>query len=253
MEALLGAPCPGTCRKLEAPDPGLVWDLTMAYGDVRKQAHCPYSWGHCQSLPEALVKDPCSLKARHVSCKQVWTLWRAPTVCCCLQVPELRAACKSLGIKSTGKLSHAVLLQFTPSSSTQTAAAGTKAELQVTILARFGLTSPASASHKLVFLHKMQDTILAGWVEELAMGQYDTRTAAEQACNDMVQASSTANPFFTAWTFSPPLDLGPSVYFREQFRAVSATGKDQLAQEFGSWSDMQAAVLQRRKAAEAAE
>ena len=55
LEQLLGDPCPGICRALDSyPE----WH----YGDLRKKMTCPYSWGHCDSLPEQLITDPCSFK-----------------------------------------------------------------------------------------------------------------------------------------------------------------------------------------------
>ena len=57
LEELLGDPCPGTCRVVQQ------WPAWQ-YSSVRPAATCPYSWGHCDSLPSQLVTDPCSLKVR---------------------------------------------------------------------------------------------------------------------------------------------------------------------------------------------
>ena len=68
---------------------------------------CPYSCGHSQQLPDALVRDPCSLKVcvlqLQLESREEAGLLGMPTSCC-LQVPELRAACKAMGVSAAGEV-----------------------------------------------------------------------------------------------------------------------------------------------------
>ena len=63
LERLLGDPCPGTCQYMWALDPAQPGRYAE-YGPATGHG-CPFHWGHCHSLPAALITDPASLK---VSC-----------------------------------------------------------------------------------------------------------------------------------------------------------------------------------------
>ena len=239
LEALLDEPCPGACKTLV--DSQHSWTSVKSYGDARSPAHCPYSWGHCQSLPDALVTDPGSLKVRLCNCvaqPERASGWADDRLL--LQVPELRAACRSLGLRSSGELAR-LQCQTRQSAALDPLAAGSKAELAVTILARFGLTAPASASHKLIFHYAMHDTILAGWMEELAISP---GTDEEFECRCMLKYSGHQ---YTPWRSNPPLKPGVGPFSLEEFRAVDAPARAELAGIFDSYAAMQRAVCLHRQ------
>ena len=161
-------------------------------------------------------------------------------------MPELRAACKSLGIKSTGK-QFALLPWFVAASVLTLHCAGTKAELQVGILARFGLTSPASASHKLITHYKLHDVILAGWTTELATLQH-TGGWRHRVCRSIVDTLRTyarMHERLSAQQCCHPLHGG---WQQHPTRRLKAAGKARLADNFDSYSAMQQAVMDQRRA-----
>ena len=125
------------------------------------------------------------------------------------------------------------------------------------ILARFGLSHPASASHKLVFHVRMHDTILANWARQLAQRP---SSAAGTFCRSTLQANlpvsvwdatPTAHMFFTAWQPAPnkqqqtthtapihcPWQAGKDT------RELNLLGKAQLASYFESYAELQSAVM----------
>lgn len=78
------------------------------YGCSSVHPTCPYSWetGLFQQLPDTLVTTP---PAASRCAAMDWQLWGCCLPHCklfptmgCLQVPELRAACKALGMITTG-------------------------------------------------------------------------------------------------------------------------------------------------------
>ena len=113
--------------------------------------------------------------------------------------------------------------------------AGTKPELQTRVLACFGLSAPASASHKLVFSYKMHDFILVAWAEELAQ---HSSAAIRSACTSSLSALGP-------WHDLP---AQPAGYGRQGSR-VSTAGKALLASAFGTRAAMQQALLAQRMVA----
>ena len=162
----------------------------------------------------------------------------------CAQVPELRAACKSLGIKSTGE-SWQSFLYHAPCTPADGASAGAKAELTVSLLARFGLTSPASASHRLITHHKLHDVILAGWAMELSLF---ARTTGSSTCRAMVLTLKdyhTIHRYFAAQQCCHPMHGN---WQSSPTRRIKPAGRAVLAGRFGSWALLQQAVVQQRLA-----
>ena len=109
--------------------------------------------------------------------------------------------------------------------------AGTKPELQTRLLARFALSAPASASHKLIFHYKMHNFILKRWASELQ--QHASPSISTACCNAYAACGAPQS-----------LPVKPPGYFPG--RPMTGTGKAMLAPVFDSWAAMQQAVSAER-------
>ena len=215
---LLGDPCPGLC----------FW----ASGNAAEYCHC--SWGHTQ-LPPKLVTDPASLRVQPGHLRGLLCAWTASE-------PLAACRCQTCVRLARGLVSHlqasalpAVTLLCTsiPGLTRGSARTGIKPELLVSLLRRFGLSAPASASHELVFSYKMHDFILAAWAEELRKGPASPAQAASEAA-------------WAAAVLTEPPARPPSSYREKQ--AVTAVGKARLSAAFETRAAMQQAVLAHRQA-----
>ena len=117
---------------------------------------------------------------------------------------------------------------------------GPKAELMTGLLERFGLSSPASASHKLVFHYRMHDYIAAQWAGDLSPSHQQLRDVFS-FCDRTLCTEQQLLPI-QPW----PLYGGSRGLVHRP--AVTAAGRQVLAGIFGSWAEMQQAVAAARAA-----
>ena len=245
LEPVLGDPCPSCASTRPGAEP---W----------RKGGCGWSWGHNDELPGDLVTSPWLLQVSASAAADAQPAVGSVLSRDSLQVPQLRTACESLRVLSSGRSAVCCWLRCMRLAGPGTRVAdqaarklsealrlraGPKAALMCGLLDRFWLSSPASASHKLVFHYKMHDYILAQWARELAVSSH------RQLCHGFsISDRWLCTPHQQLPIQSWPAHLSHLSQYLARQPAVTAAGRDVLAGTFGSWAAMQQAVAAARMA-----